>query len=241
MSKSHCLVVAYACAIATSCAASPAPVGPHDVDVAKHDELARSEERIANVEQAKYDPNARAERPRRCDMGPIGPGDASVCWGTTANPTDAHLQAAQRHRRFAAQHRAESQKLRDAEARACEGVAAVDRDMSPFVHPDDILSVAPLTEALPKSGTRVVGAAILFRAVPHLTEAWLKRVIDCHLARNDALGHDVPEMPYCPLVPMGAVAQVTATSRGFAVAIRSSDAAAAAEIWRRARLLVDAK
>ena len=241
MSKSHCLAVAYACALGVSCAASPPPVGPHDVDVAKHDDLARGEERIANVEQAKYDPNARAERPRRCDMGPIGPGDASVCWGTTANPTDAHLQAAQKHRWLAAHHRAESQKLRDAEARACAGVAAVDRDMSPFAHPDDILSVAPLTESLPSSGTRVVGAAILFRAVPDMTEAWLQRVIDCHLARNDALGHDVPEMPYCPLVPMGAVAQVTATSRGFVVAIRSSDAAAAAEIWRRARLLVDAK
>ena len=232
--------LACACAIAASCAAPPGPVGPHDVSVAKHEELAHGEDRSARVEQAQYDPSARAERPRRCDMEPIGPEDATVCWGSTANPSAAHLQAAQEHRVRAAQHRAESEKLRNAEASACERVPAADRDMSPFRHPEDILSVAPLTEATPK-GARVVGAAILFRAVPKMTEAWLQRVIDCHLARNDALGHDVPEMPYCPLVPMGAVAQVTATSRGFAVAIRSSDAAAAAEILRRARLLVDAK
>lgn len=33
---------------------------------------------------------------------------------------------------------------------------------------------------------------------------WLERAISCHLARNAALGHEVPAMPDCPLVPRGA-------------------------------------
>lgn len=68
-----------------------------------------------------------------------------------------------------------------------------------------------------------------------MTVPWLQRLVDCHLARNAALGHDVPEMPYCPLVPRGVSARVSAVDRGFAVDVRAEDPATAQEILRRAR------
>ena len=141
---------------------------------------------------------------------------------------------------MAADHRAASQALRDAEARACVGLSDDDRDTSPFAHREDISSVEPLTDNV-SSGkgqyARMAGAVITFRAVPGMTAQWLQRVVDCHVARNAALGHDVPEMPYCPLVPKNVAAQVTATSAGFAVAVRSDDVDTAKEVLRRARTL----
>jgi hypothetical protein len=96
--------------------------------------------------------------------------------------------------------------LRDAATRACVGVPNDDRDMSPFDHREDIESVAQLYS--PSSGGKnptrhFLGATVVFHATPGMTAQWLQRVIDCHLARNAALGHDVPEMAYCPLVPKG--------------------------------------
>jgi len=66
---------------------------------------------------------------------------------------------------------------------------------------------------------------------------WLQRIVDCHLARNAAVGHDMPEMADCPLVPRGAKASVRSVGDGFAVDVSSEAAESAAEIWRRAQLL----
>ena len=166
-----------------------------------------------------------------------GVGDA--CWTEYVKPTNEHREEATKHRKLAADHRAASQSLRDVETRACAGLSDADRDESPFHHRADIVSVETLSEgSIGTRGTaRVVGATVTFRAVRGLTAEWLQRVVDCHLARNAALGHDVPEMPYCPLVPKGVSATVTAASKGFAVAIRADDQASAEDVLRRARAL----
>lgn len=88
---------------------------------------------------------------------------------------------------------------------------------------------------------RTAGAVVTFRAVPGLTAEWLQRLVDCHLARNAARGHVVPEMPNCPLVPKGAAATVRSTGDGFAVSISSSDDATAREIRARAERLGGAR
>jgi hypothetical protein len=163
------------------------------------------------------------------------------------NPTQHHLEHADDHRLRAAEHRAASQTLRDAENRACAGIPDDDRDESPFDHPEDITSVTELYslwsagDSTPTTTTttttrRIEGATILFRAVPGLTAPWLQRVVDCHLARNAALGFDVPEMAHCPLVLKGITASVSpAQSGGFAITIKSDDPAVAREVFRRAR------
>ena len=74
--------------------------------------------------------------------------------------------------------------------------------------------------------------------VSGLTAQWLQRSVSCHLARSAAMGHVMPEMPYCPLVPKNVSASVTATDTGLVVAIRSGDPEVAREILKRAQTLV---
>ena len=125
-------------------------------------------------------------------------------------------------------------------APAAAGISDDDRDTSPFYHRDDIQSVSVLTETV-KSGKgstqKEVGATVVFRAVPGMTVEWLQRVVDCHLARAAAVGHDMPEMSYCPLMPKGVKAKVTSVGNGFAVNLSADDAATVAEIEKRAQAL----
>lgn len=227
----------------TACASTPG-AQPHDMSAAGHAAMAAGEDRSAAAHASQYDPAASRERAGRCAGSPGTVAD--VCWSSVTNPTTEHLKEAERHRKMAADHRAASQALKDAEARACAGITELDRDMSPFSHREDISKVETLTTtvassnsvASSKPSSRVRGAAIVFRAVPGMTAQWLQRVVDCHMARNAALGHDLPEMLYCPLVPKGVTAKVTTRESELAVEVTSDDANVAAEIVRRAQALV---
>lgn len=220
------------------CATTTPGSRPHDMSAAQHEEHAQTHATAAEQHAAQYDAGA-AETRERCRSGVKG-APKDICWTSVVNPTEAHLREAEEHRRHAADHRAGSAALREAEARACVGLNADDRDGSPFEHVNDIAGVEPLIE---KSGTpkapaqRTVGATVTFRAVPGMTAEWLQRLVDCHLARNASLGHVVPEMPNCPLVPKGAEARVTSTGNGLAVAIRSDDPTTAREVLSRAERL----
>jgi hypothetical protein len=63
-------------------------------------------------------------------------------------------------------------------------------------------------------------------------------IVDCHLARIAALGHDDPEMPRCPSVPRDVGASVSNSDTGFDVDVRSWEEGSAREVLRRARALV---
>lgn len=224
---------------AFACASTPG-AQPHDMSADHHEAAANEHDEMARAHATQYDPKASVEH-SRCTAGRAD--DTGVgCWTSVGNPTAAHLDEADKHHKMAMDHRAASQALRDAEGKMCVGISDADRDMSPFEHREDIANVQALnlpvsTTSNPGPGARLTGAVVTFRAVPGMTTQWLQRLVDCHLARNAALGHMVPEMPSCPLVPNGASAHVTATDTGFAVAIASDDAATAREIWRRAQLL----
>ena len=225
---------------AVSCGATT-DARPHDMSANAHASAAAAEASAAAAHSAQYAPG-RTVVTKRC--GGITRAVGEPCWVTEENPTREHLDEAERHARMAADHRAASQALRDAEARACAGLAPADRDQSPFFHRADIVSVeeiaftrrGPPTARTEPLGTPE-GVIITMRAVPGATVEVLQRIVDCHLARNAALGHDVPEMAYCPLVPNGVTATVTPAAGGFAITIRSDDARTAAEIVRRARAL----
>lgn len=208
------------------------------MSAAEHEREADVHARTADTHAEQYDPEA-AQTTSRCSASRGRLATAEVCWTSVENPTEEHLREAEEHRRHAADHRAGSEALRNAEARACAGIAPDDRDLSPFIHTEDVASVEALTEgASPRGGPdRTVGARVVFRALPGMTGEWLQRVVDCHLARNAALGHDAAWMPRCPLVPRGASARVSSTGNGFAVEIRAEDPASRAEIWSRARSL----
>ena len=212
---------------------------PHAMSEADHDAAAASHDAAAADHAAQYDPDASASH-TYCSNTRFN----SACWTSVSNPTDAHLQAAERERKAAAAHRAASAALAAAEEESCKGIDPDDRDISPFEHTEDIASVEPHSQsrAVSKGGqiSTVDGATITFLAVPGMTVEWLQRVVDCHLARNAALGHDVPEMQDCPLVPKGAKARVSSTGNGFAVTVVADDPDAGAEILARARRLVPA-
>jgi hypothetical protein len=221
-----------------SCSSSTPGARPHDMSAARHEQTARDEEQAATAHGGAYDPAARTERKECRSTMPRPP----ICWTTVENPTADHLRAAEEHRRRAADHRAASAALRNAEAHACAGIADDDRDTSPFDRTEDIVGVTPLKEepggdrsSGVLSRVRMAGAVVTFRARPGMTAEWLQRIVDCHLARNTALGHVVPEMPDCPLVPKGISARVTSTGNGFAVAIRSDDPEVAREVLDRAQ------
>lgn len=222
--------------ISSSCAHA-AGTQPHEMSQAGHQAAAAQEEALAAEHAAEHDPAAEQTK-KRCLGAAVTGGE--VCWTETINPTEEHIKAAEQHRELAAQHRAASKGLADAEARACKGISDSDRDTSPFAHRADIQSVSRLqedTSAGKISVKRDAGATIVFRATPGLTAEWLQRIVDCHLARNAAVGHDMPEMPYCPLVLRGAQATVRSAGDGFAVDVRADDSATAAEIWRRSQQL----
>jgi hypothetical protein len=245
MSLKSILSIAASSALVLGCAPRTPGANPSDMSAAQHEAMARREYGQAEADSAQYHPSARV----RSESCPDILGNP-VCWSSSANPTRQHLEQAEEARRRAADHRAASQVLRSAEASACAGLSERDRDESPFAHREDIASVTPLNEPDPgipagsayesgevRGGHEQLGAVVTFRALPGMTAPWLQRVIDCHLARNAALGYNVPEMPYCPLVPKGVTATVTPTSTGFAVEIRSSDRDTAKEILRRAESL----
>ncbi|NUQ76841.1 MAG: hypothetical protein HUU21_25180 [Polyangiaceae bacterium] len=228
--------------VGAACASTPG-AEPHDMSAAQHEAMAASDEKTAAAHHSQYDPGARQ---KVCGGGdPKGRGIA--CWRAVVQSNEEHRRLEEKHRKMATDHRAASQALRDAEARSCRGIPEEDRDISPFTYREDIASVKPLIVTPPppvKGGSSLSpapvlrGAIIEFDAVPGMTEQWLQRVIDCHLARNSVLGHNVPEMEYCPLVPKGVTADVTATATGFEVRVDSTDGETAREVLRRAESLM---
>jgi hypothetical protein len=206
------------------------------MSAAQHEQAAAAQEAQATGHAEQYNPNAQATpttSSAQCAYTNAG------CWSSAANPTQQHLGEAEKHRKMAADHRAASQALRDAEAWACSGLPTDDRDMSPFDHREDITSVDPAYVHISGKQPRdqLVGAVVVFRAVPNMTSQWLQRVVDCHIARNNSLGNNVPEMPNCPLVPKGITATVSSLGNGLTVRIESQDSATAQEVLRRAQSL----
>lgn len=236
MSRSAVSVCALAAVgLALGCAGRGRVV--HDVTPEVHEAVAAQEERAASAQEALYDPTAEEARARCRSYGRAG---GVVCWTSVVNPTEKHLREAAEHRKQAAEHRAAARALRDAEGSSCAGVGGDDRDMSPFYHREDVVRVEPITTGAPPDGgaALVKGAAVVFRAVPGLTVEWLQRVVDCHIARNSAMGDEATYMPYCPLALKGVTATVSPAEGGIAVEIRAEDPEAANEVLRRAEQLV---
>jgi len=204
-------------------ACGPAPgTRPHEMSRTAH--LAS-----ADAEQAASDTCA------------AGGAQQGPCWTGDAHPSERRRAEMQEHARLAAAHRAAAAALRDAEEHTCVGLTAEERDESPFEHRQDIGSVRELRDTVRAGRAEthpLVGATVVFRAVRGLTAEWLQRVVDCHLARNAALGHEVPEMPSCPLVPPGVTARVSSVGDGFAVDVRADTTDGATEVLRRAQSLL---
>jgi hypothetical protein len=214
------------------CASTPG-AQPQDMSKAQHEQAAAAHDQAADPHAAQYSPAASVATEKCGD--PRRP-----CWTSISNPTEQHKTEAEKHRKMAADHRAAAQALRDAEGRSCAGIADSDRDMSPFDRREDVTNVAPYKAATSggkQQTDKLRGAVVTFRAVQGMTGEWLQRIVDCHVARNAALGNEMPEMASCPLNVKGAKAKVSSTGNGFAVTVESDDPASAQEILKRSQTL----
>ena len=224
---------------ATSACATTPGARPTDMSASQHEAAAKGHDDEAAPHAAAYDPKASGAE-RSCG-GARSRVEDGPCWTSNANPTAGHLHDAEAHQKMAADHRAASKALRDAEASACGGVSEADRDESPFVHREDIVSATKIemTTTSGKSTTvRLVGATVVMRAVPGLTKEYLQRHLDCHLARNAAMGFVMSEMAFCPLSVKGVRVTVEGRGGAFAMEMRADETEAAREIFRRAQALV---
>ena len=217
------LLVLHAAVLAVVCSGcSPATPGAKPLDMSAKDHTAAA---------ADHDRAADANGGERCAGGKADPALSGACWTTGAD---------QAHRKMADDHRAASQALRDAEAKACGGLGPSDRDESPFAHRDDVVGVEPLVSTITSSKgptKHVDGASITLRAVPGLTAEYLQRLVSCHLPRNASRGFARDEMSFCPLAVKGASATVASASGGFRVDVRGDGEDAIKEIVRRADAL----
>lgn len=197
---------------------------PHDMSVADHERAAKQEEHVAEQHQKQYDPAAWSTGSGGC---------SSYCFDTwSTNPTEEHAKQARRHRALAAKHRKASQALRDAEAHSCVGIPERDRDVSPFFHTGDIASVERVSEQ-GDSATYVIG----FSGVPGLDVEGMQKLLDCHLARNAVLGHQMSEMDDCPLVPAGVEATAEPSEHGLRVRLEVRGEGSVSETRERLRRL----
>ena len=203
----------------------------------QHEAAAKSEEQAAKEHNTQYDPSQYVYIPPTITCPFYSGATCYRSWTSVANPTERHLTEGKEHAYLALQHRAASQELREAEARACKNVPDGDRDISPFYHREDIVSAGPFKESLPYGGGSVIGAEVVFASLPGMTAEWLQRVVDCHLARNAVFPDAETTMSYCPIAVPHVKAQVRSVGSGFAVDITATDDKSVKEILSRAGAL----
>jgi len=226
-----------ACLAAIGCAstATQVPIPAQHLSAEGEQSVARHDRSAAGVLERQ------AALEDQIECGPLMAGQSSeVCWTAPKQSGAAaqdRMQAAEL-RDAAARHRLVSKELREAEARACAGIADADVARSPFAHRADIVDVEIVHgPASPDGAPPVLGARVRFHHVGGLTAERLQHIVDCHIARDDALGDEVPEMSYDPLVAPGATATVIEIPHGYIVDVRSDNPAGAREIARRALAL----
>jgi hypothetical protein len=136
------------------------------------------------------------------------------------------------------EHLAAAQQLRANAASACADVPEAERDAGPFVHGDRIVAVEEVQDRVfPKAPLRPFGVAVTIRATPGMTEQWLGRIIQCHVAHHAAVGTSADNQA-SPLLTDGVHIHVSPTAVGFKVSITSADADTAQSVITRAQTAV---
>jgi hypothetical protein len=168
------------------------------------------------------------------EMSAVQHDDAAAAKESLASDKD-RLSDAPELLRVAHEHRDAAEQLRLAAASACAGVPRSEQASS--MRSLVVLSVEPLYESIfPSKGSRILsGATVRVAAEPGLTEQWLGRVMECHMAQHRVLGELKEEG--CPLATIGAV-EVVGAPGSFLVRIRANDRDAAAQVLQRARGLL---
>jgi hypothetical protein len=132
-----------------------------------------------------------------------------------------------------------TRRLRAMEQAACADVPEADRDQGPFAHREWITGFELLRDRpYPKEMLQPAGVAVYLRATPGMTEEWLGRVLECHLAYHAIVG-DRPSHRSSPLLVDDIRVALSSTGDGFRIAITSRDIAAAREVIGRTHAIVE--
>jgi hypothetical protein len=212
-------------------------VKPSDMSAAAHDEAATKEEQEAKAHLDQAQLSNGPDELQLCNYG--GAVIEFPCWTQSTDMVEYNLWQAKQHQRLAQEHSAAAVALRDAENRACQNVPTEDREISPFYHRADILTVRAAVSA--DDSSTLIGADVVFRAVPGMTHENLQEIIDCEMARNAALGYEESWMPQDPLMLRDISATVDNTEGGLVVNLRAKDPKTAKELAERALLLTKDK
>ncbi|MDP9150981.1 MAG: hypothetical protein M3O36_13710 [Myxococcota bacterium] len=140
----------------------------------------------------------------------------------SAADQDTAATAPQGDPTLASEHAAAAQRLRETERSACVGVPDAERVEGPFARKERIAGVTVIRDRpFPKGMEQSVGVAVYLRAEPGMTQQWLGRVTECHLAHHAVAGR--LENDHCPLSFDDAKVNVSSTPDGFRLAITSRD------------------
>jgi hypothetical protein len=119
----------------------------------------------------------------------------------------------------------------DQERAACAEISDADRDGGPFARRDRVVRVEPLLQTVsPKAPAPPAGVAVYLRATPGMTEQWVGRLVQCHVAHRAALGST--DGGNDPLAIEDARVAVSSTPTELRVAITSSNVERARRILR---------
>jgi len=140
----------------------------------------------------------------------------------------------------AADHLAAARDLRQTELAACAGVSEADRDGGPFGHREWLAGVDVVREKyrFAKGPAEPAGVAVYLRGTPGVTEQWIGRVIQCHLAHKAVMGDRIAEQA-CPLSLDGTRVDLASTHSGFRVSITTKDISLARSLIDRCQSLVN--
>jgi hypothetical protein len=138
------------------------------------------------------------------------------------------------------EHLAAARELRQTEGAACVDVSDADRERGPFGHREWLAGVEIVRDRyrFAKGPAEPAGVAVYLRAEPGITEQWIGRLIQCHLAHHAVVGEGVAQES-CPLSLDGTRIDLTSTHTGFRVAITTKDIATARSLIDRCQSLVN--
>ncbi len=134
-------------------------------------------------------------------------------------------------------HLSAARRLHAIEQSACVDVPASARDEGPLVR-RDVAGVRTLQDR-PNEKTMLqpAGVAVYLRATPGMTEEWLGRILECHLAHHGVVGERMTDHA-SPLFVEDTRIALSSTGDGFRIAITSRNVSTAREIIERAQTLV---
>lgn len=199
------------------CGTSGQRVKPDDMSAVDHRAEADREHEEARIHATKYDPNATRPSPVPPVSGTGTPSSDYAYSTSVYNPTEVHLDHADRHRAHALQHEKAARALEHFEEAECRGFPPSSRAACPLLGPalriDDIPGGV---RVLLTPGTRVDAV------VAHMR---------CHYAYARARAFD--ERVSCPLYMQGV--EIKRASDPMAIDITTGSPAQVEELRNRSR------